>query len=43
MGNDPRTSVTNRYGQLHDIANLFIADGSLHVTKGLGLRHYSRR
>jgi choline dehydrogenase-like flavoprotein len=34
MGNDPKTSVTNRYGQLHDIDNLFIADGSLHVTNG---------
>lgn len=34
MGNDPKTSVTNRFGQLHDIDNLFIADGSLHVTNG---------
>ena len=34
MGNDPQTSVTNRYGQLHDVDNLFVADGSLHVTNG---------
>ena len=34
MGNDPKTSVTNRYGQVHDIGNLFIADGSLNVTNG---------
>jgi choline dehydrogenase-like flavoprotein len=34
MGNDPQTSVTNRHGQVHDIDNLFIADGSLHVTNG---------
>jgi choline dehydrogenase-like flavoprotein len=34
MGNDPKTSVTNRYGQLHEIDNIFIADGSLHVTNG---------
>ena len=34
MGNDPTTSVTNRYGQVHDIDNLFSADGSLHVTNG---------
>ena len=34
MGNDPKTSVTNRYGQVHDIDNLFVADGSLHVTNG---------
>jgi choline dehydrogenase-like flavoprotein len=34
MGDDPRTSVANRYGQVHDIDNLFVADGSLHVTNG---------
>ncbi len=34
MGNDPKTSVTNRFGQVHEIDNLFIADGSLHVTNG---------
>lgn len=34
MGNDPKTSVTNKLGQVHDIDNLFIADGSLHVTNG---------
>jgi choline dehydrogenase-like flavoprotein len=32
MGNDPKTSVTNRYGQLHEIDNVFCADASLHVT-----------
>ncbi|RPI21944.1 MAG: GMC family oxidoreductase, partial [Acidobacteria bacterium] len=34
MGNDPKSSVTNRYGQVHEIDNLFIADGSLHVNNG---------
>lgn len=34
MGADPKTSVTNKHGQVHDIDNLFIADGSLHVTNG---------
>ena len=34
MGDDPKTSVTNRYGQVHQIDNLFIADASLHVTNG---------
>lgn len=34
MGHDPKTSVTNRYGQVHQIDNLFIADGSLNVTNG---------
>ena len=32
MGDDPLTSVCNRYGQVHDIDNLFVADASLHVT-----------
>ena len=34
MGDDPKTSVTNKYGQVHEIDNLFVADGSLHVTNG---------
>jgi len=34
MGDDPKTSVTNRFGQLHEVDNLFVADGSLHVTNG---------
>ena len=34
MGNDPKNSVTNRHGQLHEIDNLFVADGSLHVNNG---------
>ena len=27
MGDDPRTSVTNRWGQTWDVRNLFVADG----------------
>ena len=34
MGNDPKTSVVNRYCQVHDIDNLFVMDGSVHVTNG---------
>ncbi len=34
MGNDPHTSVTNSFGQTHDIANLFVCDGSLLPTQG---------
>jgi choline dehydrogenase-like flavoprotein len=34
MGDDPQTSVTNRFGQVHEVDNLFIADGSLNVTNG---------
>ncbi len=34
MGNDPKTSVTNRFGQVHEIDNFFVADGSLNVTNG---------
>ena len=32
MGNDPTTSVCDRYGQLHDLGNLWCADGGLFPT-----------
>lgn len=32
MGDDPSTSVCDRYGRLHDFDNLFCADGSVFVT-----------
>ena len=28
MGTDPRSSVLNKYGQAHDVPNLFISDGA---------------
>ena len=34
MGNDPQTSVVNRYCQVHDVDNVFVVDGSVHVTHG---------
>lgn len=34
MGNDPRSSVTNSYGQCHDIANLVIAGPGLFPSSG---------
>jgi len=34
MGNDPKTSVVNKYCQVHDMDNLFVIDGSVHVTNG---------
>jgi choline dehydrogenase-like flavoprotein len=34
MGNDPKTSVVNGYGQVHQIDNLFLADASVFVTNG---------
>jgi choline dehydrogenase-like flavoprotein len=34
MGDDPQTSVTDRWGRVHGHDNLYIADGSLHVTNG---------
>jgi choline dehydrogenase-like flavoprotein len=34
MGNDPETSVVDRYGRCHDVPNLFIVDGSVMVTSG---------
>jgi choline dehydrogenase-like flavoprotein len=36
MGNDPRTSVVDRYHRTHDIPNLFVCDGSSFVTSGRG-------
>lgn len=32
MGDDPRTSVVDRFGRAHAVPNLFIADGSAFVT-----------
>jgi choline dehydrogenase-like flavoprotein len=34
MGNDPKTSVVDRCCRVHDINNLFVIDGSVHVTNG---------
>ncbi|MBI1354337.1 MAG: FAD-dependent oxidoreductase [Acidobacteria bacterium] len=34
MGDDPKTSVTTKHGKLHDVDNVFVIDGSLHVTNG---------
>lgn len=36
MGDDPKTSVVNRFHRAHDINNLFICDGSSFVTSGRG-------
>jgi choline dehydrogenase-like flavoprotein len=32
MGTDPRTSVLNQFQQSHDVSNLFVVDGSSHVS-----------
>ena len=32
MGSDPRTSVLNQFQQSHDVPNLFVVDGSSHVS-----------
>ena len=32
MGNDPKSSVTNSFGQTHDVKNLFVVDGSIFVS-----------
>ena len=34
MGDDPRSSVVNRTCRLHDVDNVFVIDGSVHVTNG---------
>ncbi|MEK6288001.1 MAG: GMC family oxidoreductase [Acidobacteriota bacterium] len=36
MGNDPRSSVVDKYHRAHDVPNLFICDGSSFVTSGRG-------
>jgi choline dehydrogenase-like flavoprotein len=34
MGNDPKTSVLNKWSQSHDIKNLFVVDGASFVSAG---------
>ena len=34
MGSDPKSSVTDEWGRVHQHNNLFVVDGSLHVTNG---------
>ncbi|HSN70380.1 MAG TPA: GMC family oxidoreductase [Steroidobacteraceae bacterium] len=36
MGDDPESSVVDRYHRAHDVPNLFICDGSSLVTGGRG-------
>jgi choline dehydrogenase-like flavoprotein len=36
MGNDPTTSVVDKYHRAHDVPNLFICDGSSFVSSGRG-------
>src|SRR6056297_2028443 len=36
MGNDPKTSVVDKFHRAHDVPNLFICDGSSLVTSGRG-------
>jgi choline dehydrogenase-like flavoprotein len=32
MGDDPKTSAVNKWGQAHDVKNLFVADGGPFVS-----------
>ncbi|PYV08018.1 MAG: GMC family oxidoreductase, partial [Acidobacteria bacterium] len=34
MGNDPRTSVVNRFNQVHEAKNVCVTDGAVFVTQG---------
>jgi choline dehydrogenase-like flavoprotein len=34
MGSDPKISVTDAFGRLHTVSNVFIMDASVHVTNG---------
>jgi len=34
MGSDPKTSVVDRYCRIHDVDNVWVIDGSVHVNNG---------
>ncbi|HET8547383.1 MAG TPA: GMC oxidoreductase, partial [Bryobacteraceae bacterium] len=34
MSSDPKGGVATKYGQLWEVPNVFLADGSVHVTNG---------
>jgi len=34
MGNDPKTSVVDKFCRIHDMDNVYVVDGSVHVTNG---------
>ena len=34
MGNNPKTSVVNRFNQAHDVSNIFVTDGACWVSSG---------
>ena len=34
MGNDPKTSVLNRFNQAHEVKNIFVTDGACFVSSG---------
>jgi choline dehydrogenase-like flavoprotein len=34
MGNDPATSVVDRWGRMHELENVYVADGSVFVSSG---------
>jgi choline dehydrogenase-like flavoprotein len=34
MGNDPKTSVVDKYNNAHEVKNLYVVDGSSFVTHG---------
>ena len=34
MGDDPKSSVVDKYCRVHDVDNVYVIDGSVHVTNG---------
>ena len=36
MGSDPARSVVDKWGRAHDVKNLFVIDGSVFTTSGVG-------
>jgi len=36
MGRDPKTSVLNKWNQMHEIPNIFVTDGACMTSNGWG-------
>ena len=34
MGHDPKTSVLNKYNQLHEVPNVYVTDGAAMTSSG---------
>ena len=39
MGNNPNTSVVNKYERLHDVDNVYVVDAGPFVSKEIKIQH----